>query len=681
MRCYGIPKLFRWLVDLYPIVLESVDNLHGKSISVDNFYLDMNGIIHTCTHSNDDKLILFDEREMFQRIFSYTDRLYKLVRPTTLMFLAVDGVAPRAKMNQQRARRFRAAKERDVLLSDYVAKHGTMPDFSSFDSNCITPGTDFMFRLGIAFRHWIKYKVENDPYYKNNCEIVFSGPDVPGEGEHKVMEMIRIIIENEEKLAKEQSRKQLKHCMYGLDADLIMLSLVTHEPQFVLLREKISKRKQNKDVMAYTPEDFELLEISLLRKMLNSHFKKMGDQMNLKASKLAKSLPQSLESLEVKTIDNYNKENLNSIDNNNENNNESQNNIFIENNLNIQQSSVFDMERVIDDFVFMCFFVGNDFLPCLPHLDIADGSLNLMMNVYKETLPNQLHGYLTNKSFIHLPRLELFLQEIARREPLYFQQRAVDEKDEVYASKNYKAHYYKVKFGIEPGDQKSIDKIVHSYLEGLAWVLEYYHAGCGSWTWYYPYLYAPLATDLIDIAQHKIIFEQGRPFTPLLQLLSVLPPQSANFLPPSYEEFMTNPNSPVVEYYPKDFSVDANGKKNSWECIVRIPFINETILVDTINTINHKKELTESERLRNIAGIEHRFKASEIAPVGSIKPLPSKGWGSAIEGKFKQKSSYNSYSNSDNNNQINNNNNNNNNNNGYKKVYTPTSSSNNNKIK
>ena len=93
----GIPKLFRWLVDLYPIVLESVgEGLSGSNaMAVDNFYLDMNGIIHTCTHSNNDKLVLLNEREMFQRIFSYTDRLYKLVKPSRLMYLAVDGVAPR----------------------------------------------------------------------------------------------------------------------------------------------------------------------------------------------------------------------------------------------------------------------------------------------------------------------------------------------------------------------------------------------------------------------------------------------------------------------------------------------------------------------------------------------------------------------------------------------------------
>ena len=64
----------------------------------------------------------------------------------------------------------------------------------------------------------------------------------------------------------------------------------------------------------------------------------------------------------------------------------------------------------------MCFFVGNDFLPCIPHLDIADGSLNLMMNVYRDLMP-QMRGYLSDKAAIHMPRLELFLQEIARYDP------------------------------------------------------------------------------------------------------------------------------------------------------------------------------------------------------------------------------------------------------------------------
>lgn len=141
MELHGIPRLFRWLVDLYPIVLESVrDGLTSKNaMAIDNFYLDMNGIIHACTHSNNDKLIEADEVQQFKRIFAYTDNLYKLVKPSKLMFLAVDGVAPRAKQNQQRSRRFRSSKEREVLLAQYVAKEGKLPDEESFDSNCITP--------------------------------------------------------------------------------------------------------------------------------------------------------------------------------------------------------------------------------------------------------------------------------------------------------------------------------------------------------------------------------------------------------------------------------------------------------------------------------------------------------------------------------------------------------------
>ena len=192
-KLYGIPKLFRWLVDLYPLVLESVgDGLNNKAMPVDNFYLDMNGIIHTCTHSNNEKLIAANEKDMFLRIFAYTDRLYKLVDPKKLMFLAIDGVAPRAKMNQQRSRRFRSSKQREVLIADHIALNGKLPEEESFDSNCITPGTDFMYRLSIAFQKWIEYKMKNDPYWQHGAEIVFSGPDVPGEGEQVGVRCVRV---------------------------------------------------------------------------------------------------------------------------------------------------------------------------------------------------------------------------------------------------------------------------------------------------------------------------------------------------------------------------------------------------------------------------------------------------------------------------------------------------------
>jgi 5'-3' exoribonuclease 1 len=74
------------------------DGLRGKAMAVDNFYLDMNGIIHMCTHSNMLELNEISDEDMFVRIFAYTDSLYKLVQPKKLLYLAVDGVAPRAKV-------------------------------------------------------------------------------------------------------------------------------------------------------------------------------------------------------------------------------------------------------------------------------------------------------------------------------------------------------------------------------------------------------------------------------------------------------------------------------------------------------------------------------------------------------------------------------------------------------
>ena len=143
--------------------------------AIDNLYIDFNGIIHNCewqapgrltnlclptclscshmaseltqlvfsagSHPNDeDAHFRLSEEQIFTAIFAYIDHLFGKIKPKKLFFMAVDGVAPRAKMNQQRSRRFRTAKEAKEVRERAERKGEVLPAEKAFDSNCITPG-------------------------------------------------------------------------------------------------------------------------------------------------------------------------------------------------------------------------------------------------------------------------------------------------------------------------------------------------------------------------------------------------------------------------------------------------------------------------------------------------------------------------------------------------------------
>ena len=101
----------------------------------------MNGIIHNCTHKDSDSpTFRMTEEKMFIAIFNYIEHLFGKIRPKKLFFMAIDGVAPRAKMNQQRARRFRTALDAEKAKEKALREGVEMPTEDAFDSNCITPG-------------------------------------------------------------------------------------------------------------------------------------------------------------------------------------------------------------------------------------------------------------------------------------------------------------------------------------------------------------------------------------------------------------------------------------------------------------------------------------------------------------------------------------------------------------
>jgi len=666
----GVPKFFRWVSERYPLINTSMEgHLHPE---FDHLYLDMNGIIHRCTHPDDDSKggpKFLSEREMVENVFGYLEEIFSLVKPCKVFFMAVDGVAPRAKMNQQRARRFRSARERNEALEKARSEGVPVPE-DPFDSNCITPGTPFMTRLSEHIKYFVRHKLSTDPAWRR-CQIVFSGQEVPGEGEHKIMEFIReckarhafatrqnagasdlgcAALSEEE--AAEVERKDLEHkrelaamwpkytvlsegacagedwsadeshCIYGLDADLIMLGLLTHETHFALLREKVlglsrkgGNRVQTKQAgAAASGTVWELLHLSLVREYLEEEFRDQGPLHN----------GQELE-----------------------------------------------LERVIDDVLFLFFFIGNDFLPNLPYLEIKEGAMEVMLTGYKHILP-QMDDYITFKGTINWERVRLFIrqviipheQQVLKEFEICFDElggRLTDEEcsdddadaragtsgagglaaffddgdtTEPYTTSSgersvtatrstpasaaassavpaaasielgeptisgeedmsWRDSYYTSRFeGRHRGHDVDFYKgVALSYAQGLAWVLRYYYDGCVSWGWYFPQHYSPLATDLVELVTEKDFedavdaLEPGYPFLPFEQLMGVLPPGSKACVPVAYQRLMTDPDSPILEYYREDFKLDLNGKQNDWEAVVLLPFIDEKRLRDALATV------------------------------------------------------------------------------------------------
>eukprot|EP00158_Paraphelidium_tribonemae_P009759 Partr_v1_DN28954_c0_g1_i1_m26257 putative 5-3 exoribonuclease 1 len=268
------------------------------------------------------------------------------------------GVAPRAKINQQRSRRFRTAQEAADMLAKAQAKGETLPDEAAFDSNCITPGTEFMAHLSRQLYYFIRKKIAQDDNWKN-CRVVLSGHEVPGEGEHKIMEYIRLARSHND------YDPNTRHCLYGLDADLMMLGLVTHDPHFSLLREEVvfgPQRNKKSDITHPESQKFYLMHLSLLREYLDIEF-----------SSLKESLPFS-----------------------------------------------YDIERIIDDFVAITVFIGNDFLPHLPGLHINEGALTVMFQHYKSVLLMS-DSYINDGGKINMDLIGKLLVKLAGRERELFE--------------------------------------------------------------------------------------------------------------------------------------------------------------------------------------------------------------------------------------------------------------------
>jgi 5'-3' exoribonuclease 2 len=314
-----------------------------------------------------------------------------------------DGVAPRAKMNQQRSRRFRSAqeaKEKDAdkaeLLKMLRSQSGGQVDESTseamnkktWDHNAITPGTPFMDILAMSLRYWTTYKLNTDPAWAK-VKVIISDATVPGEGEHKIMEFIR------SQRSSPEHDPNTRHVIYGLDADLIMLGLATHEPHFRVLREDVFfQDSQGRVCRICGQKGHDARECRGQAKEKDGEFDEKDKAHPLKPFIW----------LHVSILREYLEAEL-----------------YVP-----SQPFRFDLERAIDDWVFMCFFCGNDFLPHLPSLEIREDGIDTLIAIWRDNIP-YMGGYLTKDGHVDLERAQFILDGLAKQEDAIFRRRRQTE--------------------------------------------------------------------------------------------------------------------------------------------------------------------------------------------------------------------------------------------------------------
>lgn len=487
-------------------------------------YVDANSVFHTAArhlYEVNGRLDIqrpVDAKELCDLIIYCFETIINHYGPSEVVVISVDGVVPMTKIQQQKERRY----ESGVLLEE-----------EGYNSTFITPGTNFMITLDEALTAWAdSVQRSTVKLYKHVKKIVYSSHLDYGEGEHKIMQHMR------------QYPLKGTQVVYGNDSDLLLLALTLNTPGLYVCKD--------------TVDLFDLV----------------GRRI-----KTDKDDPVNIDELRLGLM-----------------------------------AQLGEDKSKVDGFIFACTLLGNDFLPRSPlFANIADGistlitllaemdddvlSLNGLRQLFlsltalesfqtpeRRDLPANMHN-LTR----HVQKRHVFVNERMGIRYLTFRSPILDAVSAYEDPSNkdtvFPILWYAKMFPLVTLVSTAVGSACLEYIRGLYWVSSYYREGQHSmtWLWYYPHHYAPLLSDISRVLEYLTLDEfqsltkvspspGERKFTPLHQMLAVMPWQSRRFVPASLVEAFYNASSTVIDMMPITVVVDLELTEAAHQGKVLVPF-------------------------------------------------------------------------------------------------------------
>lgn len=523
----GIPSYFSHIIKKYGKIIKHIKNKK----KVHNLYLDSNSIIYDCLHKIDYTKYTSNidfENELYSQVCAKIDEYIDIIKPSNKVMIAFDGIAPVAKLKQQKTRRYRSK------FIDAITQEITGETKQKWDSASITPGTNFMKNLDEFITNYFTTY--------NNIEFIYSGAGDVGEGEHKIFEYIR---NNYIYHSKTTSY------IYGLDSDLIMLCLnhLHISKHIYLFRESPDFASAlNEEVSSNVHCFLDIKELSYgilhelgIHNISNSgyNFKnKISDYIFISFMMGNDFLPH-FPALNIRT---------NGIQ------------TLLE-----TYKNLFDKKTTICKNNYINWKLYRQFIQ-----ELSSNELSYIKNEYKirnrwEARPLQLKT--------HEDKLRKFNE-------IPFRCRDVEHFIDPY-TKGWQSRYYKKLFQMDI-THKYKKQISINYLEGLEWTLKYYTTGCINYRWYYKFEYPPLLEDLVKFIPSydlDMIDENYSTISNLTQLAFVLPKQSLHLLPDKLEKRLLN-NYP--EYFRNDLKFEWAFCKYFWESHPKMKYFEINELEDIV---------------------------------------------------------------------------------------------------